>query len=77
MKTYIFIIISIFLFSFVPIADVKKSGGIKVYSVKYDYQADLKVFKAKYSYQADLKIFFVEYQYQAGWNNKSKMNLLF
>ena len=28
----------------------------KVYSVDYDYQADVKVFVVQYEYQADLKV---------------------
>ena len=67
-------------------------ADIKVYVCDYDYQADLKVYKVKYDYQAnddgkwyftdydyqaDLKIYFVDYDYQAGWNNKSKMHLMY
>ena len=49
----------------------------KVYSVKYESQADVKVFVVKYESQADLKIFFVDYQSQAGWKNASKKQLLY
>ena len=47
------------------------------YFTDYDYQADKKIYFTDYDYQADLKVFFVEYDYQAGWNNKSKMHLLY
>ena len=48
----------------------------KVYSVDYDYQADVKVYVVNYDYQADLKIFFVDYNYQAGWRENSKQHFM-
>lgn len=47
------------------------------YFVKYDYQADKKIYFTDYDYQADIKISFVDYSYRAGWNNRSKMDLLY
>ncbi|MCS7054386.1 MAG: DUF6150 family protein [Ignavibacterium sp.] len=47
------------------------------YFVDYEFQADKKIHFVKYMYQADLKIYFVKYKYQAGWNEKSKMHLLY
>lgn len=41
----------------------------KVYSVKYENQADLKVFVVKYENQADLNVYKVKYENQAGDNN--------
>jgi hypothetical protein len=41
----------------------------KVFSVKYESQADVKVFVVKYESQADLKVFKVKYESQAGDNN--------
>ena len=49
----------------------------KVYSVKYQSQADLKVFVVKYESQADLKVYKVDYESQAGWKNSSKKQLLY
>ena len=65
----------------------------KVYSVKYESQADLKVFVVQYESQADLKVYkvdyesqagnnngkwyFVDYESQAGWKNTSKKQLLY
>lgn len=43
----------------------------KVYSVKYQSQADVKVFVVKYESQADLKVYKVDYESQAG-NNDGK-----
>ena len=43
----------------------------KVYSVKYQSQADVKVFVVKYESQADLKVYKVDYASQAG-NNDGK-----
>ena len=43
----------------------------KVYSVKYESQADVKVFVVKYESQADLKVYKVDYESQAG-NNDGK-----
>jgi len=40
----------------------------KVYSVQYDYQADIKVFVTQYDYQADLLVYKVKYDYQAKEN---------
>lgn len=37
----------------------------KVYSVKYENQADVKVFVVKYENQADLKVYKVKYENQA------------
>ena len=36
----------------------------KVYSVQYDYQADIKVFVTQYDYQADLLVYKVQDDYQ-------------
>jgi predicted YcjX-like family ATPase len=41
----------------------------KVFSVKYESQADLKVYVVKYESQADLKVFKVKYESQAADNN--------
>ena len=38
----------------------------KVYSVKYENQADVKVFVVEYENQADLKVYKVKYENQAG-----------
>ncbi len=57
--------------------DYQANGDGIWYFTSSDYQADKKIFFTDYDYQADLKIFFVEYDYQAGWNNKSKMHLLY
>ena len=43
----------------------------KVYSVKYQSQADVKVYVVKYESQADLKVYKVDYESQAG-NNDGK-----
>jgi hypothetical protein len=43
----------------------------------YANQADKKIFFVKYANQADLKIYFVKYENQAGWNNKSKIQLMY
>jgi hypothetical protein len=43
----------------------------KVFSVKYESQADVKVFVVKYESQADLKVYKVKYESQAG-NNDGK-----
>jgi hypothetical protein len=43
---------------------VGKSFSQKIYSVSYDYQADL-------------KIYFIEYDYQAKWRNTEKKHLLY
>jgi len=40
----------------------------KVYTVNYDYQADIKVFVTNYEYQADLLVYKVKYDYQAKEN---------
>lgn len=49
----------------------------KIYSVKYQNQADVKVYAVKYENQADVKIYFVKYENQAGWVNKSKQHLMY
>lgn len=36
-----------------------------------------KIYSVPYDYQAELKIFFVTHDYQAGWKNKEKMYLLY
>lgn len=74
------------------VVDYDYQADLKVFKSQYDYQAnkagiwyftdqsyqaDKKIFFTDYDYQADLKIFFVNYNYQAGWNNKSKMHLLY
>ncbi len=41
----------------------------KVYSVKYESQADVKIFVVKYESQADLKVYKVKYESQAGDND--------
>ena len=58
MKTIIFSIIFFLVL-------VINSNAQKVYSVKYDYQADVKVFVTDYEYQADLLVYKVKYDYQA------------
>jgi len=45
------------------------SPAQKVFSVKYENQADVKVYVVKYENQADLKVFKVKYENQAGENN--------
>ncbi len=57
--------------------DYQANDDGKWYFTDYDYQADKKIFFTDYDYQADLKIYFVDYDYQAGWNNKSKMHLMY
>ena len=47
---------------------IGKINAQKVYSVKYDYQADVKVFVTDHSYQADLLVYKVKYEYQAKEN---------
>ena len=49
----------------------------KVYSVKYESQADVKVFVVKYESQADLKVYKVDYESQAGWRNSAKRYLFY
>ena len=49
----------------------------KVFSVRYENQADVKVYVVKYENQADLKVFKVKYENQAGWRNKEKIHLMF
>lgn len=41
----------------------------KIYSVQYDYQADVKVYVCDYDYQADLLVFKVKYDYQTKENS--------
>lgn len=41
----------------------------KIYSVKYQNQADVKVYVVKYENQADLKVYKVQYESQAGRND--------
>jgi hypothetical protein len=41
----------------------------KVYTVKYESQADVKVYVVKYESQADLKVYKVKYDSQAGSND--------
>ena len=41
----------------------------KVFSVKYENQADVKVFVVKFENQADLKVYKVKHENQAGENN--------
>lgn len=43
----------------------------------YPNQADKKIYFVKYANLADLKIYFVKYENQAGWNNKSKIHLMY
>jgi len=45
-----------------------KSFAQKIYSVNYDYQADIKIFVTQYEYQADLLVYKVKYDYQAKGN---------
>lgn len=55
----------------------ENQADLKVYKVKYQNQADKKIYLVKYANQADLKIYFVKYENQAGWNDKSKMQLMY
>lgn len=48
---------------------VGKSFSQKIYSVSYDYQADVKIFVTKNDYQADLLVYKVKHDYQAKQNN--------
>ncbi len=43
----------------------------------YANQADKKIYFVEYGNQADLKIYFVKYENQAGWNTKSKVQLMY
>ena len=36
-----------------------------------------KIYSARYQSQADLKVFFTDKEYRAGWKNKSKQHLLY
>ena len=45
------------------------SEAQKVFSVKYENQADVRVFVVDYENQADLKVYKVKYENQAGKNN--------
>ena len=77
--------ISIITLFFAPMSFAQKvysveyqnQADVKVFVVDYENQADLKVYKVKYQNQADLKIYFVKYENQAGWNNQSKIHLLY
>lgn len=75
------------------VVDYENQADLKVYKVNYqnqadnnegrwfftDYsnQSDKKIYFVQYANQADLKIYFVKYENQVGWNNKSKMHLLY
>ena len=56
------------LVSLVSFVLIGKIDAQKVYSVNYDYQADIKVFVTNYDYQADLLVYKVKYDYQAKEN---------
>jgi len=53
-----------FLFS------INTANAQKVYTVKYESQADVKVFIVKYESQCDLKVYHVKYESQAKQNGK-------
>ena len=58
----------------------ESQANVKVYVVKYESQADLNVYKVNYESQAgdnNGKWFFVDYESQAGWKNSSKKHLLY
>ncbi len=55
---------------------VSKNDGLWFFT-DYENQADKTIFFVNYENQADLKIYFVKYANQAGWNNKSKMHLMY
>ena len=67
----------IILLNLFIVLSIGKVQAQKIYSVNYDYQADVKVYVVNYDYQADLKIYFVDYDYQARWKNSEKKHLLF
>ena len=54
-----------FIFTIIIILFSSKLHGQQIFSVKYDYQADIKVYVVSYSYQADLKVYKVSSSYQA------------
>ena len=41
------------------------------------FKADKKIYFTDKEYQASLKIFFVKNEFQAGWNNRSKIHLMY
>ena len=49
----------------------------KMFSVKYQSQADKKIYFVDYASQSDLKIFFTKYSSQSGWRKKEKVHLLY
>ena len=58
----------ILLLLFISIFSICNSHAQKVYSISYDYQADIKVYVTNYDYQADLLVYKVKYDYQAKEN---------
>jgi len=83
MKKFYFSIIILHLLSLKMTAqkiysvEYANQANVKVFVVDYENQADKKIHFVNYTYQADLKIYFVKYENQAGWNNKSKIQLMF
>ena len=85
MKRFIltlFITAGSFAFNAQKVYTVKyeSQADVKVFVVKYESQADLKVYKVKYESQAgsnDGKWYFVDYESQAGWKNTSKKHLFY
>lgn len=58
----------------------ESQADVKVYVVDNESQCDLKVYKVNYSSQADKnkgRWYFVDYESQAGWKNKSKQHLMY
>ena len=61
---------SIFITALVLLFSINTSFAQKVYTVKYESQADVKVFIVKYESQCDLKVYHVKYESQAKKDGK-------
>lgn len=49
----------------------------KIYSVEYEYQADIKVFVVDAEYKADLIVYKTDKENRAGWKKNDKKPLMY